>query len=56
MDRWRQIRREIVDALELQEGESLRPNNDGSVTLIMANGSEHTYDPDQVFPKTEQAE
>jgi hypothetical protein len=41
------------DSIELQEDESLRKNPDGTVTLIMANGSEHTYDPEQVFPREE---
>lgn len=33
----------------IPEGASLRPNDDGTVTLIMPSGGEHTYDPDQVF-------
>ncbi len=31
------------------EGATLRPNDDGTVTLIMPSGGEHTYDPEQVF-------
>ena len=33
----------------LPDGATLRPNDDGSVTLIMPSGGEHTYDPEQVF-------
>lgn len=35
--------------VDLQEGDTLRPNDDGTVTLITASGGEHTYDPELVF-------
>lgn len=38
----------------IPEGATLRPNDDGTVTLIMPSGGEHTYDPDQVFNTTEE--
>ena len=31
--------------------DSFRPNDDGSVTYISHTGQEHTYDPDQAFPR-----
>lgn len=40
---------EDLQMFALPEGATLRPNDDGTVTLIMPSGGEHTYDPDQVF-------
>jgi hypothetical protein len=31
--------------------DSFRPNDDGTVTYISPTGGEHTYDPDQAFPR-----
>jgi len=41
------------DDFPIPEGATLRPNDDGTVTLIMPSGGEHTYDPEQVFRSTE---
>lgn len=37
------------DDFPMPEGATLRPNDDGTVTLITSSGGEHTYDPEQVF-------
>lgn len=44
------------DDFPIPEGATLHPNDDGTVTLIMPSGGEHTYDPEQVFRNTEVSE